>query len=86
MAAFFDGQSRNDTQPLVRALYPEVDKALKVLENFGEARLTGTGACVFTSFEHEADARAAREQLPEDCESFLARGINVSPALPHPTD
>ena len=86
MAAFFDGHSRNDTQPLVRELYPEVDKALKMLGKFGEPRLTGTGACVFTSFEHEADAKAAREQLPEGCESFLARGINVSPALPNPTD
>ncbi len=86
MAAFFDGHSRNDTQPVVRDLYPEVDNALKLLDKFGEARLTGTGACVFTSFEHEADARAAREQLPRGTESILARGINVSPALPNPTD
>jgi len=35
MASFFEGDSRNDCQRLVRRLYPEVDKVLKWLENFG---------------------------------------------------
>ena len=81
MAAFFQGHSRNDCQPLVRRLYPDIDKALKTLENFGEARLTGTGACVFTSFEQEADAQAAQKSLPQEYRSIVARGINTSPAL-----
>jgi 4-diphosphocytidyl-2-C-methyl-D-erythritol kinase len=81
MAAFFQGHSRNDTQLLVRSLYPDVDRALIVLESFGEARLTGTGACVFTSFEHESDARAAQKRLPTEYRSIVARGINTSPVL-----
>jgi 4-diphosphocytidyl-2-C-methyl-D-erythritol kinase len=79
MAAFFEGHSRNDCQVLVRNLYPEVDKALKILENFGEARLTGTGACVFARFEDESQARAARAQLPPEWPGIVARGINKSP-------
>lgn len=79
MAAFFEGDSRNDCQQLVRDLYPEVDKALKMLEKFGEARLTGTGACVFVSFDDEAQAHNARQQLPQELTSFVARGINRSP-------
>jgi 4-diphosphocytidyl-2-C-methyl-D-erythritol kinase len=79
MAAFFGGDSSNDCQQLVRHLYPQVDKALKVLDNFGEARLTGTGACAFLSFESEAEARAAREQLQGEWTSILARGVNSSP-------
>ena len=79
MAAFFEGHSRNDCQVLVRNLYPEVDKALKILENFGEARLTGTGACVFARFEYEAQARAAQAQLPPEWPGIVARGVNKSP-------
>jgi 4-diphosphocytidyl-2-C-methyl-D-erythritol kinase len=79
MAAFFNGDSRNDFQQLVRRLYPEVDKALKVLGNLGDATLTGSGACAFTSFGTEIEARQAREQLPVDMTSILARGVNVSP-------
>ena len=79
MAAFFEGDSRNDCQQLVRRFYPEVDNALKKLENFGEARLTGTGACVFASFGTAAEARAAQRQMPREWTSIVARGINESP-------
>jgi len=79
MATFFGGDSRNDCQELVRSLYPQVDKALKVLENFGEARLTGTGACVFVSFDSAAEAEAVQRQLPGEWSSILARGVNESP-------
>ncbi|MAT94775.1 MAG: 4-(cytidine 5'-diphospho)-2-C-methyl-D-erythritol kinase [Halioglobus sp.] len=81
MATFFQGHSRNDCQPLVRRLYPEVDKALILLDKFGEARLTGTGACVFVGFPDEAGARAAQGQLPAGLRSFVARCVNRSPAL-----
>lgn len=81
MAAFFQGDTRNDCQELVRRLHPEVDNSLKILEKFGEARLTGTGACVFVSFEDEAAARSARAQLPGGLTSILARGVNESPVL-----
>jgi 4-diphosphocytidyl-2-C-methyl-D-erythritol kinase len=79
MATFFEEDSRNDCQQLVRGLYPEVDKALKVLANFGEARLTGTGACAFVSFDNAAQAGQARNELPEEWTSILARGVNTSP-------
>lgn len=79
MATFFGGDTRNDCEQLVRRLYPQVDKALKVLDNFGAARLTGTGACAFISFDDEALARAAQGQLPGAWTSVLARGVNRSP-------
>ena len=79
MATFFEEDSRNDFQELVRGIYPEVDKALKVLANFGEARLTGTGACVFISFDNADQASRAQTQLPGEWTSILARGVNASP-------
>ncbi len=79
MAAFFEGDHRNDCQQLVRQIHPEVDKALKLLGNIAEARLTGTGACVFASFATAAQAAAARKQLPQQCNCILAKGVNESP-------
>jgi 4-diphosphocytidyl-2-C-methyl-D-erythritol kinase len=81
MAAFFEGHSRNDCQPLVRNLYSEVDKALNWLGNFGESKLTGTGACIFASFENKTEAEAAQRVLPPQWQGFVARGVNSSPVL-----
>ena len=81
MASFFEGDSRNDCQRLVRRLYPEVDKVLKWLENFGEARLTGTGACVFAGFSTATEARAAQRHLPHKWAGIVAQGVNKSPIL-----
>lgn len=41
------GNSRNDCQPVVEQRYPEVRNSLNLLNEFTEARLTGTGSCVF---------------------------------------
>ncbi len=81
IAAFFEGHSRNDCQDLVRDLYQEIDNALIWLNNFGEARLTGTGACVFASFDSEADAQSARSQMPNQWTGIVAKGLNESPVL-----
>jgi 4-diphosphocytidyl-2-C-methyl-D-erythritol kinase len=81
MASFFEGDSRNDCQMLVRNLYPEVDKALNWLDKFGEARLTGTGACIFARFATQAEAQTAYRELPERWSGFVARGMNYSPAV-----
>ena len=81
MAAFFEGNSRNDCQQLVRNLHKEVDNALNWLDNFGTAKLTGTGACVFASFDAKQAATSALSQLPESMSGFVARGINTSPVL-----
>lgn len=63
----------------VRARYPEVAAALEALGVLAEARLTGTGACVFAAFENQAAAEAAFEQLAGSWPGFVAKGVNVSP-------
>lgn len=79
MAAFFEGYSRNDCQELVRHLYPDVDASLSWLNRFGEARLTGTGASVFSGFGTESEAMAVLQQLPRQWTGVVARGLNQSP-------
>ncbi|MCL5059966.1 MAG: 4-(cytidine 5'-diphospho)-2-C-methyl-D-erythritol kinase, partial [Candidatus Thermoplasmatota archaeon] len=54
---------RNDLQPVVIDRYPEVARHLEWLAQFGEARMTGSGACVFASFGTEDAARNVLRQL-----------------------
>lgn len=81
IAAFFQGVHRNDCEPVVVARYPEVGAALRWLRTFAEARLTGTGACVFAAFGSHRAATAVQQQVPAQWTSFTARGTNVSPVL-----
>lgn len=79
VAAFFEGDSQNDCQPLVRKLYPEVDFALDWLNQYGTSRMTGTGASVFAAFDSEASAQAVLEKIPNELSGFVAKGVNISP-------
>jgi len=81
IAAFFKGGTRNDCQPVVQALYPEVDNALKWLGNFGDAKLTGTGACIYAGWPEKATAEAVLREVPGHWSCWLTRGINVSPLI-----
>ena len=73
------GDVHNVCEPLVRERYPEVDAALRDLEAFAPARMTGTGACVFAAFDEEMTARQAYTALADKWSGFVARGMNTSP-------
>ncbi len=70
---------RNDCEDVVRKEYPEVGQALNWLGQFGRAKLTGTGACIFAPFQEEAAAREAARHCPSKFECFVAQGVNESP-------
>ncbi|MCF0014288.1 4-(cytidine 5'-diphospho)-2-C-methyl-D-erythritol kinase [Pseudomonas stutzeri] len=72
------GGGHNDCQPVVEKRYPEVRNALSLLNKFVQARMTGTGACVFGSFPNEGEADKVRRQLPATLPSFVAHGRNIS--------
>ncbi|MGD8912226.1 MAG: 4-(cytidine 5'-diphospho)-2-C-methyl-D-erythritol kinase [Candidatus Thiodiazotropha sp.] len=79
--AFLQGDCRNDCLPLVRKRHPEVAQALDWLNQFADARLTGTGACVFAAFADQQLARNLLQEKPTSLNGFVARGINHSPLL-----
>jgi 4-diphosphocytidyl-2-C-methyl-D-erythritol kinase len=79
MRDFIAGDWRNDCLPVVSKLYESVRKALDALSQYAEARLTGTGACVFAQFNSEESAREAFSALSQSWSVYLARGLNVSP-------
>lgn len=77
---FFPGQGRNDLEAAVVAKHPEVDAHLKWLrQHRPQARMTGSGACVFAEFRSESEARALHAQLPRDMQGFVARGLEQHP-------
>jgi len=77
---FQSGQHQNDCLETVREAYPVVDKVLVMLSSFGEARLTGTGACVFLQFASENSAKAVYEELKSGAEDvYFAAGVERSP-------
>lgn len=82
VAAFLEGGGHNDCQPLVRKLYPEVNECLQWLEDAGyQPRMTGTGACVFVSFDDQQSAIEAQKKVTASgMNNFVAQGINRSPS------
>ena len=82
IAPAFEGDAsryRNDCEDVVRKLYPEVNQSLEWLSQFGPARLTGTGACIFGRFPTESAARIIWESKPSGVTGFVAKGVNSSP-------
>ena len=78
MADFLTGQHQNDCTNVVRKLYQPVEKALVDLARFSEARLTGTGACVFAQFDSEESAKQAYDSLNMQWQVYLVKGLNKS--------
>ncbi|MFK8329730.1 4-(cytidine 5'-diphospho)-2-C-methyl-D-erythritol kinase [Pseudomonas sp. BJa5] len=72
------GNSRNDCQPVVEQSYPEVRNSLNLLGKFTDARLTGTGSCVFGAFPSKAEADKVLALLAETQSGFVAKGSNIS--------
>ena len=78
---FRQGRCRNDCEPVVRRIYPEVAAALDWLNARAEGRLSGTGASVFAAFPARDQAARLLEELPSKWQGFVARGCNRSPLM-----
>ena len=77
---FFFGLGRNDLEALVARRHPEIAAHLEWLRaRQAEARMTGSGACVFAEFAEEGEARRVLAELPEGMRGFVTRGLNRHP-------
>jgi 4-diphosphocytidyl-2-C-methyl-D-erythritol kinase len=84
--AFLEGHTGNAFEPVVCARHDEVAQAFAWLRaqidarNAPlEARMSGTGACIFAAFERAADAERIAARVPDRWSSFVARGLKRSP-------
>jgi 4-diphosphocytidyl-2-C-methyl-D-erythritol kinase len=69
----------NNFEPLARRLYPEVDEAMQYLDQFGIAKLTGTGACVFVEVTSDMNVQSILSDAP--CKAYLVNSLKESPLL-----
>ena len=66
-----DGFGKNDLQDTASALYAPVAEAIALLGKFGNARMTGSGACVFCAFATEDLAEAALAATRREMEGTM---------------
>lgn len=71
----------NDLQVVTRRRVPEVDQALRHLEQFGSARMTGSGSAVFMPTDSAARATMAIADLPGGWNGWVVRGLAEHPLL-----
>ncbi|OTG87721.1 4-(cytidine 5'-diphospho)-2-C-methyl-D-erythritol kinase [Acinetobacter sp. ANC 4558] len=70
---------RNNFEPLARSLYSEVDEAMQYLDQFGNAKLTGTGACVFIDVNEKMNICDILRNAP--CKAYMVNSLKESPLL-----
>jgi 4-diphosphocytidyl-2-C-methyl-D-erythritol kinase len=70
---------KNDMQTVAARLFPEVDAAVTWLSRFGNARMTGSGACVFMPCQSEQQADAVLEAACGKWKAWKAKGIRKHP-------
>lgn len=74
-------ETDNVFTPLVLARHPEVAAALDWLGRYGQARLTGTGSCVFATVGSREAAEAVVAACPPEFAAYRASGLSRSSLL-----
>lgn len=73
------GFGKNDLQAVAARAFPPVADALKWLSEFGDARMTGSGACVFVALASDAEADAALRKMPDGWRGWKTRTLDAHP-------
>lgn len=76
---FENGARTNVCEPIVRQRYPVIGEALDWLGRYAEARMSGTGACVYAAFNNRKAAESVKWQVPAYWQVFIAKGMNQNP-------
>ena len=79
MQGFAAHKTRNDMQAVVCMKYPEVAESLEWLSRYGDARMSGSGACLFAPFGTEGQARQVAASAPLGWKVWVARGLDRHP-------
>jgi 4-diphosphocytidyl-2-C-methyl-D-erythritol kinase len=66
---------RNDLEAVVTKGYPVVAQYLEWLRGRADARMTGSGSCVFAQFDSREAAERVLRQLPGSMKGFIAQGL-----------
>lgn len=69
----------NDLEPVARRRYPIIDEAIKRLERFGAARMTGSGSAVFITARSREQAELAVADLPSGWCTWVVQKLAEHP-------
>jgi 4-diphosphocytidyl-2-C-methyl-D-erythritol kinase len=73
------GFGKNDLQDVAERLFPPVAEAVRWLGGYGDARMTGSGACVFCAFSGEREADQVLAQVPAQWKAWKAHSLASHP-------
>jgi 4-diphosphocytidyl-2-C-methyl-D-erythritol kinase len=73
------GFGKNDLQAVASRLFPPVAEAVNWLGQYGDARMTGSGACVFCAFSTESEAEQVVAQTPPGWRAWKAKSLARHP-------
>ena len=73
------GYGRNDLQQVATSLFTPVAEAIEWLSAHGDARMTGSGACVFCAVATQAQADAVLQQVPAKWKAWKAQALTHHP-------
>jgi len=73
------GFGGNDLQSVACARFPQIAACLDWLSRFAEARMTGSGACVFAEFAERVLAEEICRRVPPDWRAWVAAGLARHP-------
>lgn len=79
--AFLSGSGINVCEKVACKLYPEIQLAMDWLNQYGKARMTGTGSCVFAAFDSLEQAEGVVSRAPEKWGCFVAKAMNKNPVV-----
>ncbi|NUE80561.1 4-(cytidine 5'-diphospho)-2-C-methyl-D-erythritol kinase [Snodgrassella sp. ESL0304] len=80
MPDFQAGQHwRNDMQSVVLAEYPAVKAAFDVLAEYGSPMMSGSGACIFLSFNSESAAQAVYNKVSCAHQAYCVASLTRHP-------
>ena len=70
---------KNDLQTVACALFPPVEEAIVWLSQYGDAKMTGSGACVFCAVDEESTADEILKQVPDRWVCWKAKALSHHP-------
>lgn len=73
------GFGKNDLQAVAVRLFPPVAEAVEWLGHHGAARMTGSGACVFSAFSSESQADDVLARVPAKWKAWKAKSLTTHP-------
>ncbi|MBV6322955.1 4-(cytidine 5'-diphospho)-2-C-methyl-D-erythritol kinase [Duganella violaceipulchra] len=75
------GFGKNDLQQVATKLFPPVAEAIEWLGAYGDARMTGSGACVFSAVATENEADAVLAKVPAKWKAWKAKALDRHPII-----